>query len=131
MSADWRAQAACVGEDPELFFPVVEEGPLCEDQIAAAKAVCGRCPVRDACLEWSTTHIHVGIAGGLTAEERRAARAESLAPRPGRIRQPSPREDIRAAGLALLKRGESNQDVAVRCGVTDRTVERWRAAISA
>nr|WP_281245869.1 helix-turn-helix domain-containing protein [Pseudonocardia oroxyli] len=54
-----------------------------------------------------------------------------MAPRPGRIRKPSPREDIRAAGLALLEQGESNNDVAARCGVTGRTVERWKAAISA
>ncbi|WP_372476614.1 WhiB family transcriptional regulator [Pseudonocardia terrae] len=131
MSADWRAQAACVGEDPELFFPVVEEGPLCEDQVTAAKKVCARCPVRDACLEWSTLYIHVGIAGGLTAEERRCARVESLEPLKGRVRRPSPRDDIRAAGFALIAQGESTQDVAARCGVTDRTVERWRAAISA
>jgi hypothetical protein len=131
MSADWRTRAACVGEDPELFFPVVEEGPLCEEQVAAAKAVCAMCPVRDVCLEWSTVHIHVGIAGGLTAEERRSVRAESLEPVRGRVRRPSPREDIRAAGVALIARGEATQDVAARCGVTDRTVERWRAAISA
>ncbi|MCE3552833.1 helix-turn-helix domain-containing protein [Pseudonocardia sp. RS11V-5] len=47
------------------------------------------------------------------------------------MRRPSPRDDIRAAGFALIAQGESTQDVAARCGVTDRTVERWRAAISA
>jgi len=71
---DWLDQAACLGEDPELFFPPSTAGPHLE-QINAAKAVCSRCPVRDECLEWSlATRQDEGIWGGMTGEERRALR---------------------------------------------------------
>jgi WhiB family transcriptional regulator, redox-sensing transcriptional regulator len=41
---DWRHRAACLEEDPELFFPIGETGPA-REQIAEAKAVCVGCPV--------------------------------------------------------------------------------------
>ncbi|WP_433291523.1 WhiB family transcriptional regulator [Pseudonocardia sp. CA-142604] len=72
---EWRSQAACRSMDPELFFPVVEVGPLCAAQIARAKAVCAQCPVRAECLSFALTQLPHGIAGGLTAEERRGLAA--------------------------------------------------------
>ncbi|MGH3981118.1 MAG: WhiB family transcriptional regulator, partial [Pseudonocardiaceae bacterium] len=44
LDRDWRHSAACRDEDPELFFPVGDDGPALV-QIAAAKTVCARCPV--------------------------------------------------------------------------------------
>jgi len=38
----WHSRAACLGADPELFFPIGETGPALS-QIAEAKQVCGRC----------------------------------------------------------------------------------------
>ncbi len=76
---DWRTRAACLGVDPELFFPVAEAGPVYDAQIVAAKAVCARCPVRPECLAEALVRIPYGIAGGLTEDERRALRH-----RPGR-----------------------------------------------
>ena len=72
---DWRARAACRGSDPELFFPTAESGPVRAGQVAAAKAVCARCPVRAACLAEALARIPYGIAGGLTEYERRRLRA--------------------------------------------------------
>jgi WhiB family redox-sensing transcriptional regulator len=72
---EWRSQAACRSMDPELFFPVVEVGPLCAAQIARAKAVCARCPVQTECLSFALTALPHGVAGGLTAEERRGLAA--------------------------------------------------------
>jgi WhiB family redox-sensing transcriptional regulator len=70
----WRAKAACLDEDPELFFPTGSTGPALE-QIAAAKAVCQRCPVITQCLQWALkTNQDAGIWGGLTEDERRALR---------------------------------------------------------
>jgi WhiB family redox-sensing transcriptional regulator len=66
----WRSRAACRDVDPELFFPVGKSGPALL-QIAEAKAVCRRCPVRDACLADALERIPDGIAGGLTEDERR------------------------------------------------------------
>jgi len=48
---DWRAEAACRGIDPELFFPVGNAGPALR-QIGQAKQVCARCPVRMPRLGW-------------------------------------------------------------------------------
>ena len=48
---DWRHNAVCRGEDPELFFPVGNSGPALA-QIAKAKLVCNRCPVSSQCLSW-------------------------------------------------------------------------------
>lgn len=59
-------RAACVGEDPELFF---EGEPASVD---TAKRVCEDCPVRTACLERALANgERYGVFGGLTADERR------------------------------------------------------------
>ena len=70
----WVEQARCIGEDPELFFPIGSTRPAL-DQARAAKAVCAGCDVRDACLEWSlATFQDAGVWGGLDEEERRVIR---------------------------------------------------------
>jgi Transcription factor WhiB len=71
----------------KLFFPVARTGPVHDAQVAAAKAVCARCSVAAACLTEALDRIPDGIAGGLTAVERRALRrrhrrAVSAAERP-------------------------------------------------
>lgn len=71
----WQAFAACRDVDAEMFFPAGTSGPALV-QIAEAKAVCARCPVRDICLEWSLTTLEYGVAAGLTEDERRAVRRE-------------------------------------------------------
>jgi len=71
---DWRHLAACLDEDPELFFPVGDTGPALL-QVAEAKAVCAECPVRAQCVEFALTlGLNEGIFGGLTPDERRALR---------------------------------------------------------
>ncbi len=69
---DWRHQAACLTEDPELFFPIGNTGPALV-QIDEAKAVCRRCDVVDACLRWAIeTGQDSGVWGGMSEDERRA-----------------------------------------------------------
>ncbi|MFF4258394.1 WhiB family transcriptional regulator [Streptomyces sp. NPDC001663] len=71
---NWRDQAACRYEDPELFFPIGTSGPALL-QTEKAKAVCGRCPVRERCLEWALGHGEIlGVWGGTGETERRALR---------------------------------------------------------
>lgn len=71
MTDDWRDRAACRDADPELFFPVSSIGPGAR-QIAEAKAVCARCPVRDRCLDYALANgLDHGVFGGTTDEERR------------------------------------------------------------
>ena len=75
-SLDWMDAMACRDEDPDLFF---REGTL---NVAAAKAICRRCPARTACLSYVIAQdIREGVAGGLSAEERfslHAAHAHGL-----------------------------------------------------
>jgi WhiB family transcriptional regulator, redox-sensing transcriptional regulator len=67
---DWRDQAACRTEHPELFFPAGTTGSA-RCQLARAKAVCHRCPVTAACLAWATdTGQRYGVWGGLSEDER-------------------------------------------------------------
>ena len=74
MLTDWQDRAACRDEDPELFFPVGTSGPALL-RIEEAKAVCHRCPVMEQCRRLALeTGQDTGVWGGLTEEERRAAR---------------------------------------------------------
>jgi len=76
----WMQQASCgePGVDPELFFPVGESGPAVR-QVAAARAVCARCPVQRECRDWALQAGEpAGIWGGTTPEERRLLRRRLL-----------------------------------------------------
>lgn len=68
---DWRMRAHCRDEDPELFHPG-GEGRGYQRQIAAAKRVCGGCPVRAECLREALRRpsVTLGIWGGTTKTER-------------------------------------------------------------
>ena len=69
---DWRHEAACRDEDPELFFPIVNTGAALM-QIEEAKAVCRRCDVVDTCLKWAIeSGQDSGVWGGMSEDERRA-----------------------------------------------------------
>ncbi|MER6916731.1 WhiB family transcriptional regulator [Streptomyces sp. NPDC000594] len=69
---DWRHNAVCREEDPELFFPIGTTGPAIL-QIEEARAVCNRCPSRDACLQWALESGQTdGVWGGMSEDERRA-----------------------------------------------------------
>ena len=68
---DWRNQAACRDQDPDLFFPIGSTGPAVE-QADEAKQVCMTCSVREECLEYAlASNQDAGIWGGLTEDERR------------------------------------------------------------
>lgn len=67
----WRAQAACLGADPALFFPERGESP------DAALAICARCPVRRECLEAHQDQVS-GIFGGTSGRTRRAQKHERV-----------------------------------------------------
>ena len=69
---DLRGRAACLDEDPELFFPIGNTGPAIA-QIEEAKKVCRRCEVVDTCLKWAIeSGQDAGVWGGLSEDERRA-----------------------------------------------------------
>jgi WhiB family redox-sensing transcriptional regulator len=75
---DWAARALCridKGVDPALF----DTDPLRSKRNmairdAAAKAICARCPVRDACLDYALSYNEPdSVYGGLNPADRRMA----------------------------------------------------------
>ena len=69
---DWRNRAACLDEEPELFFPDGTTAPALL-QTEKAKAVCRRCVVAEACLTWAIeSGQDTGVWGGQSEGERRA-----------------------------------------------------------
>lgn len=78
---DWFDRAACLGAGAEAFFPtrddVTASPPM--EEVAAAKAVCARCPVTAECYElWRTmpaTHRQYGVWFGTSPSDRRRGAA--------------------------------------------------------
>ena len=84
----WRNRAACLDQNPELFFPIGNTGPALV-QIEAAKAVCRRCEIVETCLAWAIeSGQDAGVWGGMSEDERaalkrrnaRARRADQATP---------------------------------------------------
>ena len=75
----WQRHAACRGlgseESQAIFFPTKGES------IAEAKAICGRCPVREECLEFALTNRCIGVWGGTSEQQRRRLRRSQRARR--------------------------------------------------
>ena len=68
---DWRHRAACLNEDPELFFPIGSSGPAMA-QVERAKAVCASCEVQEICRTWALDNNQdAGVWGGMSEDERR------------------------------------------------------------
>ncbi len=68
---DWRHQAICREEDPELFFPIGTSGPAAV-QVEQAKLICRRCPVVVDCLQWALeSGQDSGVWGATDELERR------------------------------------------------------------
>jgi WhiB family redox-sensing transcriptional regulator len=92
--AEWWSRAACSTTDPELFFPIASAGPAAQ-QLAQAKAICARCEIRQACLDYALDAGPIqGVWGGTTEHERRLLRQRG---RRARVRL----AQERAAGRAL------------------------------
>lgn len=71
---DWRHDAVCRDEDPELFFVTGRsDAAVNAPKIEQAKAVCRRCPVTDQCLQWALeSGQDYGVWGEFSEDERRA-----------------------------------------------------------
>ena len=68
----WRSCAACLDENPELFFPFGNASPA-SYQVDKARVICRRCEVADTCLRWAIeSRQDDGVWGGLSTDERRA-----------------------------------------------------------
>lgn len=69
---EWQYQGECRKHDPEIFFLDTHlRGSAKQKKIAAAKKICGPCPVKNDCLEHAlNTPENYGVWGGLSEEER-------------------------------------------------------------
>jgi WhiB family redox-sensing transcriptional regulator len=64
----------CAETDPEAFFP--EKG----GSNRAAKRICGRCEVRQECLDFALANGEwIGVWGGLSPRERRRVSSRTAA----------------------------------------------------
>jgi WhiB family transcriptional regulator, redox-sensing transcriptional regulator len=70
----WERQAACRREGAELWFDLSRR--------EEAQAVCGSCPVADACLDHAIDNgIWFGVWGGMVpSQRRRVARQRAARP---------------------------------------------------
>lgn len=67
VDVQWQQQAACVGTDPEVFFP----GEKVRITVGVRR-ICEGCDVRAACLEYALAQGEwFGVWGGCSADERR------------------------------------------------------------
>ncbi|WP_068922159.1 WhiB family transcriptional regulator [Planobispora rosea] len=118
----WQNAAACKGRD--LFFPIEWETPAEKDlREAAAKRICGGCPVRDACLSHAFNKPEKdGVWGGLTEEERGDGRRRHARTTP-----------VSMAGAALIRQievrrrelGLTQRDASALLGRHDTTLSAW------
>jgi hypothetical protein len=65
----WMDDAACVGLDPDSFFPGTG------DLARTVRKVCAGCPVRQRCLDFANSAGVSGIWGGTSEAERKRAKA--------------------------------------------------------
>ena len=79
MKNEWMDQAACLGEDLNMFFPDTPN-----NHARAAKAICETCPVVDECLQWALDNNEQGVWGGLTDNQRKNLRRK-LGMKPKRV----------------------------------------------
>ncbi|MGW4291048.1 WhiB family transcriptional regulator [Streptomyces sp. NPDC004673] len=130
----WQDQAVCQSTeyndvDPDAFFPDPDE----TGKIAAAKSLCGQCPVRrvclDAALEAGDSH---GIRGGMTEEERQPLH-EKLASRLdySRVNDTIAGRDVhltkaerRAVVLAAYRHGLSEERLAWLLKITEEHAQK-------
>lgn len=71
---NWRDQSACKDVDPEIFFPLSENGVKAAKGSEEAKSYCRVCPVNVECFDSAIQHERVGarhgVWGGATPTER-------------------------------------------------------------
>lgn len=70
---NWQFEAACLGVDPDLFFPGLGE------DAEPAKRICAECPIRERCLDDAIERGEkFGVWGGKSERERRRIRRQRL-----------------------------------------------------
>ena len=73
---DWRQLGACRGLDPGIFYPETDE------EAESAKAVCGACGVRTACLDTRSNAVRSRACGAAAPSANGGGSSASAAGRP-------------------------------------------------
>jgi WhiB family redox-sensing transcriptional regulator len=117
-SADFMADGLCAQTGPEAFHPERRE------PAAPAIAVCRRCPVRAACLEYALTHDErFGVWGGVPARARaRLRRDRALPSRAERVRA-----EKRDAARRIHRHGAGKTAIATALGLSGTRVNAYLA----
>jgi WhiB family transcriptional regulator, redox-sensing transcriptional regulator len=101
---DWRLEAACRPFDSELFFP--DGAAYRNSDVARAKAVCRKCPVREACLQAAMDgREKTGIWGGMTPQERMSLQRRRRRNRDAAAPQVEPKPDAGFPTRDQIQRG--------------------------
>lgn len=109
----WLDGALCAEVGGDLFFP---EEPVSQHNYAAARRICGACPVRVQCLQFALDeHIGEGMFGGLTPHERRKMSGTGESSSGQRVAE-------------LARAGLTPAGIAAVLGVTERHVYRLSSA---
>lgn len=117
---EWPDRAACLGLDPELFFPVQSAPEFAEP----AKTVCRRCEVVRDCLGYGLTYEVDGVWGATTKAERDQLRAKHrLTPHP--VLTPQLGDNV-VADVARLQGGYSALDIARELRIPLNTVHHYQ-----
>lgn len=125
----WKADAACRGLDPDLFFP--ERGESTKE----AKRVClgdprhniPACPVRDECCAKALTLREgskpmPGIWGGTSERERRLLR-RGRPKRQAAWYETDPAKEIVA--MLMLDAGHSYEEISIQIHVGRQAIRNW------
>jgi WhiB family transcriptional regulator, redox-sensing transcriptional regulator len=85
----WQSKAACLGADPDIFFPPQYAGRGANDR---AKAICKPCEVREECLDDAMENgERMGVWGGMSERERRKLKkARRASPQSNSVTPPDP-----------------------------------------
>ena len=65
-------QAACINTDVEFFYP--DNEMLSKEHSMILDRICGRCPIKDTCLEWALCNEHYGLWANTTPKQRNSIR---------------------------------------------------------
>lgn len=74
-TSDW----ACAGTDPDVFFPEDEQG------LQQARAICGPCPIRAACLASAKARQETGVWGGVLLNQGKILEKVPVRGRPRKV----------------------------------------------
>jgi WhiB family redox-sensing transcriptional regulator len=103
----WQDDAACAGLDLDRFVPDKED----PEGLAAAREICGPCPVRVTCLQYAMVYGQRGYWGGTDTEERKRLKAKK-----DRAKCPSC-ASRRVVGPVTGRAGEP-VDLCIGCGLS-------------